>query len=222
MLVESSTRPLEVNDGQQRLITISLMCASLLRVFDENQDQARVSRAIRVLFSRAEMQSSTLCDADTYMPRLVPAISDRSRYTLLIRGHDIGSNGKLVSAWEVIEEFFSTMCLAEASRFFDYVVERLEIACLFVPESVDANSVFETLNARGKPLSDLDKIRNHIYSFFGDDTEDARRQTVHHNLECVITQLKTAKSERRVEGLCEGLLTDPVWIYTQIKSVQRS
>ena len=199
MLVVRNNEPFEVNDGQQRIITTSLMCANLLRIFDQNGDQARASRSIRVLFNRTEMQPSTLADADTYVPRLEPSITDRQKYNQMIRGHDVGSNGKLPSAWEAIDKVFSVMTLTDTERFFDFLVERLEVACLYVPESVDANSVFETLNARGKPLSDLDKIRNHIYSFFWETTELARRQTVHDNLESIITQLKTAKSEKRVE-----------------------
>lgn len=199
MLVERGDQPFEVNDGQQRIITTSLMCANLLRSFDQNHDQGRASRAIRVLFDRAEMQSSTLGDADTYAPRLVPSVNDRQKYNQMIRGHDVGSNGKLTSAWETIDRFFSVMNQGDIERFFEFIVERLEIACLYVPENLDANSVFETLNARGKPLSELDKIRNHMYSFFGDSTEQARRLTVHDNLESIITQLKTAKSEKRVE-----------------------
>ena len=175
------------------------MCANLLRAFHQNSDQARASRSIRVLFNRPEMQPSTLDDADTYVPRLEPSITDSQKYNQMIRGHDIGSNGKLTSAWEAIDKFFSVMTLAKAERFFDFLVERLEVACLYVPESADANSVFETLNARGKPLSNLDKVRNHIYSFFGDAAEQARRRTVHDNLERIITQLKTPKSEKRVE-----------------------
>lgn len=199
MLVERKNQPFEVNDGQQRIITTSLMCANMLRTFEQNGDQANVTRAIRILFNRTDMQSSNLYDADAYTPRFVPSISDRQKYNQMIRGHDVGSNGKLTSAWETIDKFFSAMSLAEIGRFIDFIAERLEIACLYVPESVDANSVFESLNARGKPLSDLDKIRNHIYSFFGETGEQARRVTVNDNLECIITQLKTAKSENRVE-----------------------
>ena len=199
MLVVRDNQPFEVNDGQQRIITTSLICATLLRTFDQNSDQARASRSIRVLFNRTEMQPSALSDADTYVPRLETSIIDRQKYNQMIRGHDIGSNGKLASAWDAIDEFFSVMTLEGAERFFDFLVERLEVACLYVPETADANSVFETLNARGKPLSDLDKIRNHIYSFFGDSAEQARRRTVHENLESIITQLKTARSEKRVE-----------------------
>ena len=47
----------------------------------------------------------------------------------------------------------------------------------------DPNSVFETLNARGKKLEDFDLIRNHIYSFFNEDSEQQRRDTVHQGLE---------------------------------------
>ena len=182
MLVVKNGQPFEVNDGQQRIITMSLMCANLLRIFDQNHDQARATRAIRVLFNRTEMQPSTLDDADTYVPRLEPSITDRQKYNQMIRGHDVGANGKLTSAWETIDRILSVRTLAEAERFFDFLVERLEIACLYVPESVDANSVFETLNARGKPLSELDKIRNHFYSFLGNSAAQALRQTVHDNV----------------------------------------
>ena len=206
MLVEKDSKPFEVNDGQQRIITMSLMCANFLRIFHQNHDQAREERAIRIIFDRPEMQPSTLDDADSYLPRLAPSITDRLKYNQLIRGHDVGSNGKLTSAWETIDRFFAAKTLTEIEKFFDFLVAHLEIACLYVPESLDANSVFETLNARGKPLSDLDKIRNHIYSFFGDSVEQARRETVHDNLESIITQLKTAKSEKRVEDYVRAFL----------------
>ena len=43
------------------------------------------------------------------------------------------------------------MELEQAQRFFDFIMNRLEVACLHVPRSIDPNAVFETLNARGRP-----------------------------------------------------------------------
>ena len=123
-------------------------------------------------------------------PRLSPSKDDESRYNSLIRGDDIGTNGKLTAAWQVIDNHFAGMKLEQVRKFFDFVLNKLEVACLHVPRSIDPNAVFETLNARGRPLDDLDLIRNHLYSFFGEEEDGARKQTVHENLESIRGHLR--------------------------------
>ena len=199
MLVEKDHSEFEVNDGQQRLITMSLICAKLLRIFDHNSEQGHVDRCSRVLFVRDEWSPSRLEDADNYEPRFTPSQTDLRKFNTLIRGNDVGANGKLTTAWDEIDKFFSLMSCEDAKNFFDFMASSLEVACLYVPQSLDANSVFETLNARGKPLSNLDKIRNHIYSFFSHPDESVRRRTVNRNLENIIAPLRTPKSESRIE-----------------------
>ena len=195
MLVDRPNAPAtwEINDGQQRMVTFSLMCARLARTFTNGADARREALALRVLFLLDENHTQTLEGTGSMTPRLCPPKDDRSRYNSLIRGDDIGTNGKLTAAWQVIDNHFAGMELEQARKVFDFVLNKLEVACLHVPGSIDPNAVFETLNARGRPLDDLDLIRNHLYSFFGEEDDRARKETVHGNLESIRQHLSPTK-----------------------------
>ena len=195
MLVDKPSAPetWEVNDGQQRMVTFSLMCARLARAFTNGADARREALALRVLFLLDENHTQTLEGAGSMTPRLSPPKDDQSRYNSLIRGDDVGTNGKLTAAWQVIDSHFARMELEQAQKVFDFMLNKLEIACLHVPGSIDPNAVFETLNARGRPLNDLDLIRNHLYSFFGEEDDRARKETVHGNLESIRQHLSPTK-----------------------------
>ena len=189
MLVEMSDSLWQINDGQQRMVTFSLLCARLARTFSRIGDTRREALALRVLFVLSETHTSSLSDSDDLTPRLVPPRNDKTRFNLLIRGKNIGTNGKLTTAWEEIDKYFSAIDVEKAKRMFDFLLNRLEVACLLVPRRLDPNSVFETLNGRGKALGDLDLLRNHFFSFFPDEKEDQRREVVHQNLENFRSQL---------------------------------
>ena len=183
VLVEQSDRTWEINDGQQRIVTYSLICARLARMFANGVDPQRESIALRNIFDLSTDHTEYLSQADRLEPRVSPPQDNRVNYRLLIRGHNIGTNGKLTTAWNEIDRHFLPVDLEKAKQFFDFVVRKLEVVCISVPRRIDPNSVFETLNARGKTLEDFDLIRNHIYSFFNDDSEQQRRDTVHQGLE---------------------------------------
>ena len=78
--------------------------------------------------------------------------------------------------------------------FFDFIMQRVEVSVLDVPGEVDANSVFEALNARGKPLDDVDLIRNRLYSYFSETDDATRLETVHRNLENTVVILRSARA----------------------------
>ena len=183
VLVEKSDQSWEINDGQQRIVTYSLICARLARMFANGVDPQRESIALRNLFDLSTDHTESLTQSDKLEPRVSPPQDNRVNYRLLLRGHNIGTNGKLTTAWNEIDRHFLLVDVEKAKQFFDFVVRKLEVVCISVPKKVDPNSVFETLNARGKPLEDFDLIRNHIYSFFNDDSEQQRRDTVHEGLE---------------------------------------
>ena len=190
MLVEKSQSIWEINDGQQRMVTFSLICARLARTFRRERDTLREALALRIFFDLNMNHTCNLSEADELIPRLSPPRNDKTSYNLLIRGKDIGTNGKLTTAWDEIDKHFLAMEVDKATKFFDFIINKLEVACLFVPKELDPSSVFETLNARGKPLGDLDLIRNYFYSFFSKKEEEARRDTVHSSLEKVRAQLR--------------------------------
>ena len=185
----------EVNDGQQRLITLSLVIAGLCRRFAVKRklDAARELLALRLLFDRSATAVTNLDDTTRDRPRIRPPRQDRSRFTQIIRGHDIGTNGKMTSAWNEIEIFLAGLNQQAARRFFGFLANNVEIGVLYVPKSEDANAVFEALNGRGKQLDDVDLIRNHLYSYFTDPGDSERRATVHDNLESVLQNNRTAQ-----------------------------
>ena len=200
MLVDSDESDAEwqVNDGQQRLITLSLLVAALCRRFARRRTESpREQRALRILFDRAERDTTNLEHTTRNTPRVRPPRQDRSRFTQLIRGHDIGTNGKLTSAWNTIEVFVAGLSLPETRRLFDFVADQVEIAALYVPPSEDANAVFEALNGRGKQLGDVDLIRNHLYSYFTGAQDSERRSTIHESLESLLPNSRT--TNRREE-----------------------
>lgn len=193
LLKTTNAMPQRINDGQQRLITFSLLMAAFCRHFAEKRfrDTARETLALRALFDRPDHETSNLADASEYTPRIEPPKNDKSRYTQLLRGYDIGSNGLLTTAWNSINGFVEAMSPQTKKDFFDFLMTRVEISILAIPEDVDANLVFETLNARGRRLGDVDLIRNRLYSYFSETDDAPRRDTVHTNLERTSVILRT-------------------------------
>ena len=181
-----------VNDGQQRLITLSLICARLLRTLVDH-DPRRVRLARRILFDVDEADAAdvvVLAGADGLTPRLTPPRDDRARYRLLLQGQNVRANSKLTAAYRRIDHFVSRLALSESRRLFDFLTRKVELACLSIPDAVDPNAVFETINCRGKPLGDLDLLRNHLYSYFNDEVEASRRASIHERLERTRAQLR--------------------------------
>ena len=193
MFVQKDERSWEINDGQQRMITFSLICACLCRLFSQQNTAsptAHETLALRILFDLDANSTANLSEADNLKPRLAPPRDDLSRYHLMIRGKNIGTNGKLTVAWQEIDNFISAMDEEKAKKFFNFLTQKIEVACLYIPNTIDPNSVFETVNCRGKQLEDLDLIRNYFYSYFNRDEESSRRDTVHDSLERARTQLR--------------------------------
>lgn len=190
ILVQSAPGAWRINDGQQRMVTLSLICACLRNHFAAQNDSQRVKMAHRVLFEIDESTVVSMNDLERQRPRLTPPKDDKSFYNQMLRGRKIGKNGKLTWAWRAIERFVVAMSPSKARNFFDFLMQKLEFACLDIPESIDANSVFETINCRGKQLDDLDLIRNHLYSYFNAEDDGTRRDSVNDNLESIRATLR--------------------------------
>ncbi len=182
----------EINDGQQRMVTMSLICAVLCRRFHNISDSQRESLALRALFVLNPMQVCSLDDTENYTPRISPPKNDTMRYRQMIRGNTIGSNGTLTTVWREIDRFFSSMSSKQLKRYFDFLLRNVEIAWLKIPSHIDPNAVYETINCRGKKLDDLDLIRNYLYSHFNLKEESERRVSVHDNLEKFRTRIDKA------------------------------
>ena len=190
ILFKAAPRQWRINDGQQRIVTLSLICARLRHLFTEHADSLREYRALRVLFDIGENSTATSADLDRLPPRVTPPREDKTRFNQLIRGRAIGANGKLLQSWRQIDNFVLGMGIDKSRTFFDFITQKLEVSRLDIPAVVDPNSVYETINNRGKQLDDLDLIRNYLYSYFNSSAEASRRDAVHRNLENIYAHLR--------------------------------
>jgi len=186
MLVNAEEGLWEINDGQQRMITLSIICAVLCRHFARQTPGSQYEGlALQLLFKLHRLGAWKLDDANRYTPRIIPPRNDEMHFKQVICGNTIGTNGKFTAAWQEVNSFFAGMSTELCEKYLAYVLQRLEIACLWVPASIDSNAVFETLNYRGKSLGALDLIRNHLYAYFNPEDEAERRKKVHEHLEDV-------------------------------------
>ena len=189
---------LEVNDGQQRLITLSLIFAALARRFEQppDYDSECVALCTRILFVLPYTSLASPRDRTHLQTRFSPPKQDRSRFGQIVRGREIGTNGKLTSAWQTIGLFVRGMGPEKAKSFLEFLAMKVEIAVLDVPVTEDINSIFEALNGRGKTLDDLDLIRNHLYSYFSGSEDIIRRQTMHERIESALATTRTASKSQ--------------------------
>ena len=213
----------EINDGQQRMVTLSLIYAALCRKFKKKSQLEGI--ALRILFELDPNSEYTLDDAQSYTPRIDPPVADTRWYEPMIRGNDIGANGKLTVAWAKIDEFFDSKSSEEVEVFFDFLTNKLEIACLKIPPNIDPNAVFETINCRGKTLDDLDLIRNHFYSHFKTGDDDEKKNTVYGNLEkirTVIPNVEQASQYMRCHLQCKFGFLRKNNFYRDVRTAIRS
>ncbi len=193
MLVGSETNQWEINDGQQRMVTISLIIAELCRGFANRQSGSRLEGlALEMLFDLSRNNTSTWGEMEERSPRITPPQNDVMRYRQMILGNTIGTNGKLTVAWREIAQFLSPMNHQQLKQYFEFILNNLEVVCLRIPPAIDANTVYETINCRGKKLDDLDLIRNYLYSHFNTTGNSEKKDVLHQNLEKIRTYFSSS------------------------------
>ena len=188
MLIRQDTKNnWEINDGQQRIITFSLICAYLCRNFYNKSCSSEENKILRVLFDVHEGHNETLGNADNLSPRITPPRNNKANFDNLIRGHDVKRNGKMIIAWNKINCFFDEQYqnLDWQKKALDYLLNKFIVIRLEIEKSLDANAIFETLNYRGKRLEQVDLVKNYFLSFFNSVSESARLDTMNERFEII-------------------------------------
>ena len=189
----------EIVDGQQRLITLSLIFAVIRRWVQDN-DTKEVRKQLGVPVSRFIDSVSSflflggdLLDEDASLQdrphRLTPGESDLMPYQQIVRdgpGMQGGLRRKRLSeAYNIIQERLSKRMSETAHgagylrNFVRYIARKVFVVAIFISDEADAYEVFETLNARSMRLTAVDLIKNKLLSCFGakkEDVDSAYRQ----------------------------------------------
>lgn len=147
-------------DGQQRLITFSLMLSAFGK-FIETSHPAIYKRIGRLLTNPDE--------SDLLFFKLIPTTKygDRDAYLALLKGEEFpkGIDSKIPEAYQFFYKEIGNRIKAETidpERLFIVLVNSLQVVFIDLDQGERPYEIFESLNAKGKPLSQADLVRNYI------------------------------------------------------------
>ncbi len=158
-----------VIDGQQRLTTLQLLLDALHGEL-EQRGWAQLAGQIRPLVENPPDYR----DNETDRYKLWPTNRDRDGFTSVMSApapvdYSAVAKSRLNDAHRFFAESIAAWlgdddaAAGRARMLVATIMDRLEIASIRLDANEDAQAIFETLNARGTPLSAADLIKNFVF-----------------------------------------------------------
>jgi len=183
VLTKTETDTWEIADGQQRIATTTMIFAAIRDHF-RNIGNAELFRAIETnyLFSYEILHEEKL-------PHLTLNIDDNEYFKNVVLDNYNNTNKtqtkyshKLIySAFNSIKKYIDDIVSLNGNNSKDvlrdwmtYLEKQAKIVMLKVEDSDTAFKLFETLNDRGLKTSQVDLVKNHLFSKSGDRLEEAQ------------------------------------------------
>ena len=161
---------LEVIDGQQRLTTLMLLLRAFYEAFGDSMLDANsqdTKREIAKCVWKTDAFGRPLTPFQLKIDSEVATDNDKEEFLQILQ---TGKSNDLKSRYAINYRFFQDRIhdfITETPSYFPYLPIRILVNCILLPieaESQDtALRIFSTLNDRGKPLSDSDIFKAHLY-----------------------------------------------------------
>ncbi len=151
-------------DGQQRLTTIFIL---LMLIRDNAQDE-RLTASIheQQLINKFAKNPHEYC-------KLQPTQQDRQAFETLIRKKEFSSD---VEQTQILKcyRFFERKIKQDVDldKLSQTIINQLTIVSIVLNSDENPHLVFESLNARGKPLTQADLIRNYFFMLIHVDEQE--------------------------------------------------
>jgi hypothetical protein len=154
----------ELLDGQQRITTLSLLMNELYRKLEQFDDYEEIANEIYyswLVFDDSIFQQPEHGWEYCLYPRRA---TDRAAYLSAMQGNDLEyfAEGNIRDVVQDFRNFVDNMDADTAGSFAATLLTRVEIMLLCVPNTAMAFQMFQTANARGTPLSQLDMFRSTV------------------------------------------------------------
>ena len=158
-------------DGQQRLTTIVILLNEIRKILDEIPDQSdELSNGIDNTYIRVKKTNgedlfklSLNSDNDHFFKNCIIGDSDS------IEGPVISSHKRLESAANQIRTYLLSKInnlnvdtVVWLTKLYMKVANQLKFTIYEIEHEVEVGIIFEVMNDRGKPLTDLEKVKNYL------------------------------------------------------------
>ena len=157
------TVPVGVNkhliiDGQQRLTTLAIILAVLRDIVDPKT----ADRIDDYLINRHYDGPDRL--------KLLPTQGDRDVYSLLVVDRALSTtDGRVKGAYEFFRQKLTAdhdLETIDPLRFLETIEQSLQVVMINLGDADDPYLIFESLNAKGEPLTQADLVRNYVLMKF--------------------------------------------------------
>ena len=163
-----------VIDGQQRLTTLSILLAAIRDSAAAADDPATAGIIGDLLVNRHYKAPDDL--------KLVPTQTDRAAYNALVYSKDIApfEESKVVQAYRHFVRKLQGTDLNDdpmvPARTLQAIQQSLQVVMINLGASDDPYLIFESLNHKGRPLSQGDLVRNYVLMRFQHSTSAGGEQ----------------------------------------------
>ncbi len=157
---------LQIVDGQQRLVTISiLLCLIRERFRQASKEEWELDSDPERRVERIE--EKYLYKEDERMniyPNITLSNFDNNEYQDILNGQLPDKDGKIVEAAKYFSVKINELELKEIEELRTHLVNSMTIVTIECNSEESAFKLFETLNDRGKDLTAVDLMKNHLFS----------------------------------------------------------
>ena len=179
----------DIVDGQQRLLTLTLLAAA---IFHEARAYERKALAERI---QSTFLRSIDFESDVELPRLQLS-GDADNLTLQqildhparelseLNGDDESVSALLISAYRIVSERLIADLAADPFKrlgmWADFLTNKLYLANFVHPNPASAYRVFEVVNTRGKELTTADLLKSYVLSQTATEQREERYKEWQH------------------------------------------